>query len=62
MSADRKRCLRRFLLASIYMLGVLGILGSGGGGGSSSDSGDDNDPVTDSKCEIGSSKIGDCNI
>ncbi len=61
MSADRKRCFRRFLLASIYMLGVLVIVACGNGGGDGSDE-DDNDPVTDSKCEIGSSKIGDCKI
>ncbi len=41
--------------------GVLGIVASGSGGGGGS-GGDDNDPVTDSKCEIGSSKIGDCKI
>jgi hypothetical protein len=42
------------------MLGILGIVASGGGGGSSG--GDDSDPVVDSKCEIGSSKLGDCKI
>ena len=52
--------LRRLFLASIYMLGILGIVASGGGGGSSG--GDDSDPVVDSKCEIGSSKLGDCKI
>ena len=56
MRRARNRWLRRLVLAFIYTMGVLGILASGGGGG------DDSDPVVNSKCEIGSSKIGDCKI
>ena len=54
---------RGVLLAAIYSLGVLGIVASGGGGGSSSGDGDDNGgTATSSKCEIGISKLGECEI
>ena len=35
MNATNKRMLRKFLLASIYSLGIIGIVASGGGGSSS---------------------------
>jgi hypothetical protein len=49
--------LRDLFLAVIYLLGLLGIIASGGGSGGGS-----NPPPESDKCEIGSSKIGDCKI
>ena len=51
---------RSVLLAAIYALGTLGIVASGGGGGSSSDN--NGGTTTSSKCEIGTSKLGECEI
>ena len=58
MSADRKRCLRRFLLAAIYMLGVLGIVASGGGGGGDNETNESSDTT----CILGSAQLGDCKL
>ena len=48
-------------LKLILATSILLLASCGGGGGSSSD-GNDSEVVADSKCEIGSSWIGDCKI
>jgi len=53
---------RGVLLAAIYALGVLGIVACGGGGGGGSSSDNSGGTTTSSKCEIGTSKLGECEI
>lgn len=57
----RSKWFRGVLLAVIYSLGVFGIVACGGGGGGSS-SDDNGGTTTSSKCEIGTSKLGECEI